>query len=832
MSLFLFLIVAGVVAWLWRRVDRLERELTNLRGGATSGLAAAAAPAAPLGIPQAGASAASVTEPATVKVSAWAGQAAYWRPRFDFEDLFGRLLPIWAGGVTLAVAGFFLVRWSIDAGLLTPSVRVALAGLFGVALIGAAEAAYRWRERVADPRVSQALAGAGLATLYAAFYLAGSAYGLIGTSVAFLGLAGVTAAAIALSYRFGLPSAVLGLVGGFAAPALVGSEQANLPLLTLYLALVTAGLALTGRRQDRAWLGVTALAAGLGWGALLTSHVGRSAPDVAVLGAYLVTLGAIVPTLVGAGQGRPHWLVRVGAAALAAVQLAVLVQGHFGALEWSLYLLLGAALAWFGWRQPAMREANAAAAAVGVALLFLWGEPNPQGFALVCAALAAIFAVVPLGQTWRAQGRMLDLAQASGVALGLATAVLWHFGSAIPASPQPLLALALLALACIPAAAIGLSRKSGEAPKSPRSIAIQAIAALLGFGAIAQVVAEPALAWFAAALAGLVAWRARSFAGVVATLAVIATGWALEPLFVWLQAGALALVGTPMATVDLPPARTTALYVLPAVVAGAAWSVAAAPAGTIRRIVGTVTIAIAAIAGHVIFRHAFAALAGSDFVTTAVAERAVWQAILLAAAWVAWRRAWPKVAVGLAVTALAHFVWFSLGLNNPLWSAQAVGVAPVVNLLLPAYAVGLAVLVTLRRWLPRELVLTRWAIDGATMATIALLALSELRQGFAGSLLGQVPVGQGEDLLRSLVGVVLGVGLLVWGARTHERSWRIGSLVLMVIAVLKVFLVDAAGLQGLGRIASFMALGFSLIGIGWFYARQLRAPVAPAEAAH
>jgi len=46
-------------------------------------------------------------------------------------------------------------------------------------------------------------------------------------------------------------------------------------------------------------------------------------------------------------------------------------------------------------------------------------------------------------------------------------------------------------------------------------------------------------------------------------------------------------------------------------------------------------------------------------------------------------------------------------------------------------------------------------------------------------------------------------------------------LVLMLAAVIKVFLVDAAGLAGLLRIASFMALGFSLIGIGWVYSRQL-----------
>ena len=53
---------------------------------------------------------------------------------FDFEELFGRRLPIWAGGVALAVAGVFMVRWSIERGLLTPEVRVILAFLFGLAL--------------------------------------------------------------------------------------------------------------------------------------------------------------------------------------------------------------------------------------------------------------------------------------------------------------------------------------------------------------------------------------------------------------------------------------------------------------------------------------------------------------------------------------------------------------------------------------------------------------------------------------------------------------------------------------------------------------------------
>ncbi|MGX7953706.1 DUF2339 domain-containing protein [Tsuneonella sp. HG249] len=836
MGFFGFLILAVFTALLWRRTDGLQRELAELRKQLASrpSMPLSAEPVAiaspraaqqqqvlPTAVvePEAVVEAATeISEPATEVAAAPAGA------RFDFEDLFGRLLPIWAGGVTLAVAGFFLVRWSIDAGLLTPAVRVALAGLFGVALLVGAELAYRWRDRVADPRVAQALAGAGLATLYAAFYLAGTGYGLIGSTLAFLGLAGVTAAAIALSFRFGLPSAVLGLVGGFAAPALVGSEQANLPLLTLYLALVTVGLAYTGRRQDRAWLGVAAIAGGLGWGALLLVGAASRTPDAVVLGVYLVLLGAVVPAFAG-GVGRMHWSVRVGAAAVAALQVAVLVQqGGFGALQWGLYLMLAAALGWFGWREPAMREANAAGAAIGIALLPFWPDPAPLGFAAVAAGLAAIFAGVPLAQLARGHGRTLDIAQAIGVALGLALATLGHFGSPLSNEPAPWLAFALAALACLPGAVVALSRAQ---PHGPWQIGAQATAALIAFGAVAQLLPEDALAWIAAVSAAAIAWRARDLIGALAMLASLAALWSLVPVSAWLDAGVLALAGMPMTLGDLPPLREVALRLLPSVVAVAALWTVSAKSG-VQRALEVIGIGLAVIAAHTLFRHAFGAAAGSDFTNTGVIQRATWEALLLGTAWLAWTRERRHLAIALAAAGLAHFVWFALVLHNPLWSEQAVGEVPIANALLPMYGLGLAALLLLRGWSPPSPPYLRWALDAGAMVLAALFALSGLRHAYSGSLLTSVTMSPGENLLRSFLGIVLAMGFLWWGARSDERSWRIGSLVVMLVAVLKVFLVDAAGLAGLARIASFMALGFSLIGIGWFYTRQLRRPAAAA----
>ena len=78
----------------------------------------------------------------------------------------------------------------------------------------------------------------------------------------------------------------------------------------------------------------------------------------------------------------------------------------------------------------------------------------------------------------------------------------------------------------------------------------------------------------------------------------------------------------------------------------------------------------------------------------------------------------------------------------------------------------------------------------------------------------------------TVIGIVMALAFVWIGSRLNQRSWRIGSLVVMLIALLKVFAFDAAGLSGLLRIASFAALGASLIGLGWFYTRQLK-PAAP-----
>src|SRR6185295_13868198 len=48
------------------------------------------------------------------------------QPDRGFEETVGTRWVVWIGGLTLALGGFFMVRYSIEAGLLSNEIRVAL----------------------------------------------------------------------------------------------------------------------------------------------------------------------------------------------------------------------------------------------------------------------------------------------------------------------------------------------------------------------------------------------------------------------------------------------------------------------------------------------------------------------------------------------------------------------------------------------------------------------------------------------------------------------------------------------------------------------------------
>ena len=70
-------------------------------------------------------------------------------PRLPFEEQLGSRLFVWLGALAIALAGIFLVKYTVDRGFLTPPVRMALGVALGITCLVAGERLRAGASRVA-----------------------------------------------------------------------------------------------------------------------------------------------------------------------------------------------------------------------------------------------------------------------------------------------------------------------------------------------------------------------------------------------------------------------------------------------------------------------------------------------------------------------------------------------------------------------------------------------------------------------------------------------------------------------------------------------------------
>jgi uncharacterized membrane protein len=176
------------------------------------------------------------------------------KPPFDWESLIGVKLFSWIAGVALVLAAIYFLRYGIEHNWLGPKVRTAIGVLAGATLIFVCEL------RIARgyKTTANAMHGAGVAILYATFFAMYAVWHLAGAGIVFPLMILVTIVAVWLSIRReSVFIALLGLVGGFATPALLSTgENRPIPLFS-YLLLLNIGLAWVAYR--RRWTTLTAV---------------------------------------------------------------------------------------------------------------------------------------------------------------------------------------------------------------------------------------------------------------------------------------------------------------------------------------------------------------------------------------------------------------------------------------------------------------------------------------------------------------------------------------------------------------------------------------------
>lgn len=810
-----FYIVLRRLAFLEQELRRVESRIVAEEG---EGREAPARQAAPRAAPERGTDMpVRIADPAPEPRPERPVPAPRTLPQFSLETLIGGRLPIWIGGAALVLAGVFLVRYSIESGLLGPATRTLLAALFGVVLIAGSEVARRLPAIADDPRIAQVLAGAGIASLYGTLYMAAALYHLIAPLTAFLLVLVVTGGALALALRHGPPTAVMALVGGFAAPLVAGFDAAGIGPLLVYLGLFTAALFGLAVRRGWVWLALAACAADFAWINFLIAMLVARPADLFAVGGFTMLLAIGASTALPATGAGNRWL-RLAPLVAGCLQLAVLAPAlDFGWLAWSFYLVLAAAAPFLAWREAVYLPGALAALALLLLLEMLAiGLPEP-GFTPLAAILATALFATP--------GHVLARRHPVWAAIAL-------LGTAGPLLIAHLRAPALLpttgwgAIELLAAAATfslaWRSRMEAGGRTLVPATALAAFLAGLGFGqfvpgdwlSLPLTLVAAALAWWARRLRAPLLYELPAYPLAAALVAAALPLAALGELIL------AALSGERLTYPLLPPLTALLRELAPPVALAIALLFDPAQFGRVRRAVSIVAIALGLLVLYAIAKQPLAIATLPRFLALGLVERALISQACLAAGW--WLLQRGKVrALGHALLGLGLFriLWFDLFLLDPLIEPQSVGPLPILNAAVLHLALTGGWLWTLPpRWRP-----------GAAMCTL-LATLAAVRQAAHGDLLTGA-VGTAENGGYSAAALALALFWLWRGIAGGSRDLRIFGLALLTGVTFKVFLIDAAALDGLLRILSFLGLGLALIGIGWAYGRFIGKGAAESEPA-
>lgn len=754
----------------------------------------------------------------------------------------------WLGGLCVGLAGVFMVRYSIEQGLLGPEARVILSLLVGAGLHVLAE----WlRRRQGQNNVFAALAGGASIILYSALFAAFKLLPAIAPGLLFLAMALVSFATLVLALRHGPILAALGMLGGYMVPILVNTGSGNIELALVYIGILTlASLWLLGYVQRR-WLWLGVIGGSLFWWLL---SLGASPAD-GVRSAYLLALAYLFLAVPGydwlltqTEAPTANWLNRLKGVRESArwpviptLGLITLAQGYTLATEgvpqaaYPTLLLLPALLLLVASRRPLLNPLPAlmliaTALAVVMPMLTYMGDqliftpPDADTQAALVSRFVMLTLLYTAAAAWLLQRRIEHpgfwvtlgcftplLMLAMGYYLFTAFSADWAWGGAALILGLSYLALARLALehggndliktVLFSGAHLGLSL-AAVIWFTDATLTLALALQLVSLSLLQQRFQLSLLPWVIRLLLAVVVcrltfnpwllsydmgthWSLWTYGG--ATACAFAGAWILrsdDKMTAWLQGA-----GAHLLVLTLAAEVRYWLY----------------DGDIFRQQYGFIEASLNTLIWGT---------AGCVYLWRATLSRHL-------------KRFYQIIASLHLLAAAANHVLIVLLRENPMWSSSPLSDTPIWNLLLLSYGLPCLLLLVLWRQLPHAL--GRWMAlaSGLSLLLFVSLEIRHLWQG--GSVNLANPTSDGELYTYSIVWLLLASTAMTLGNWLQRRNLYRGGMALLLVVVAKLFLVDMSDLTGLWRVASFMGLGLALLALAWLHQRFTPTPSAAGD---
>lgn len=750
------------------------------------------------------------------------------KPAIDWTALFQQYWMVLLGGVCLVFAGIFLVRYSIENGLLGPTARIILGLLFGAGLIAAGEK-LRKSGRL-EAGVHAVLVASGSLIIYSTLLVGFHVYDLISAQVAFACMALMSAFSMLLALKHGALMAGMGLLGAYLVPILVSTGSNNIEAALLYSFIVTCSSLWLHRFIYRDWIWWGTWVGAIGW-FLLSLNSPDRAQGVRVLYLAAIAYAGVAFSFSGLR------LRKIDVEAFSGRNVFDQINAVYAVLAVSMILILRIE-SLNEWSYPAIALLPIVAALVvknNLPLLKLlpvivllpivvelfsmdvsfndWKVTIEPMAANLHSAYIIMLVLVTVAYAGIGGKELIDGRHsgywASFILFMPLVAIILAYLRVSGMQNGLLWALPTFVIAGVYAyfLAVWCRKKQNSEVGAAIAIASESAIAVACFFVFSEVTLTLVLA---VQLIGLAYIDRKIRVAVLPIIIKIVLVLVIVRLTFnpW-----VALYNVSSLTLLLTYAGCLASSVV------ASREVQGRPELIVWLHSASAHLLVLTLAVFTRFMLYDGDIFAKEFtLTEASIYICSWAAIGIIYEWKSsnleeFKRWYRSLAMLHIFSAAGLYIFYNMLMHNPLWSSEGIGNTPIFNLLLIGYGIPVFLAVIIYRRIPD----LKKVAGFVSVAGLYMFVTLEIRYLWNDGIRLGMPVKDGELYTYSLTWLLISVVIMIYGAYRNNSDAKKAGVAVLLIVIAKAFFWDMRDLDGLWRVVSFLGLGLTLLGVAFLF---------------